>query len=137
MNYMQMNINWNTGMWRCKKIIIHRHHSARFSCLSINPLSVAIMKLCVSLSLITSIVIFTIHLFTTAPVYAGYRGGEITREWARPLHDINGKFAAQQIRTGHPGENTLLLDLSGFAPGIYSYTLHFRGAVGRKAMVVE
>jgi len=53
------------------------------------------------------------------------------------VHDINGKVAAQQIRTGHPGENTLLLDLSGFAPGIYSYTLHFRGAVDRKTMVVE
>jgi hypothetical protein len=53
------------------------------------------------------------------------------------VHDINARIVNKQIRSCPAGENTLLLDLSGFAPGIYSYSLQYQGAVRRKAMVIE
>lgn len=53
------------------------------------------------------------------------------------VHDINARVVAKQIRSCPAGENTLLLDLSGFTPGIYSYSLHYQGAVRTKTMVVE
>jgi hypothetical protein len=70
---------------------------------------------------------------TTTIPFSIAEPGEVTLM----VHDINGKVVTQQIRRGHAGENTLLLDLSGYAPGIYSYSLHYRGAVCRKTMVVE
>jgi len=69
---------------------------------------------------------------TTIPFYLPEPG-----EATLVVYDINGRMVAQQHRSGQAGENTIMLDLSGYAAGIYSYSLHFRGAVLRKTMVVE
>ena len=53
------------------------------------------------------------------------------------VHDITGRVLLHSTLKGNPGENRITADISGFASGIYSYTLHYRGAAQRKMMVVE
>jgi hypothetical protein len=53
------------------------------------------------------------------------------------VHDIRGSVMTQQVMEGQAGENTFTLDLSGYAAGIYSYTIHYQDSHQRRTMIVE
>lgn len=70
------------------------------------------MKLRLRFGLVAAVVIVTFHLFTSAPVYAGYRGGEIT--W----------------KCGTPAQGTFIFTMKLYrdcaGPGTFSDTLWIR-----------
>ena len=53
------------------------------------------------------------------------------------VHDIRGRVMAHHALDGQTGENTFTLDLSGYAAGVYSYTIYFQSSHQRRTMMVE